>query len=155
MAYADAGERKIFSTINETDQGPRLLLMTLEESRSLLHEGEFIPSGFHDLTDRLDGKPVAMLPGNSGDSLIVATDTDKLLYFAYNENSETWEKRQTIPSPLGDGERMTTVNWLFGDMSLVLGGDRGRPENLQPVPPTRRQTAPPCRSLAKPRSFPP
>ena len=124
VAYADAGERKIFSTINETDQGPRLLLMTLEESRSLLHEGEFIPSGFHDLTDRLDGKPVAMLPGNSGDSLIV-TDTDKLLYFAYNENSETWEKRQTIPSPLGDGERMTTVNWLFGDMSLVLGGDRG------------------------------
>ena len=99
--------------------------MTLEESRSLLHEGEFIHSGFHDLTDRLDGKPVAMLPGNSGDSLIVATDTDKLLYFAYNENSETWEKRQTIPSPLGDGERMTTVNWLFGDMSLVLGGDRG------------------------------
>ena len=64
VAYADAGERKIFSTINETDQGPRLLLMTLEESRSLLHEGEFIPSGFHDLTDRLDGKPVAMLPGN-------------------------------------------------------------------------------------------
>ena len=46
IAYADAGERKIFTATAETEQGPRLLLMTLEESRSLLHEGELAPSGF-------------------------------------------------------------------------------------------------------------
>ena len=26
---------------------------------------------------------------------------------------------------LGSGEKMTSVNWLFGDMSLVIGGDKG------------------------------
>ena len=39
------------------------------------------PSGFHDLTDQLEGRPAALLPGASGDSLVIATDTDKLLYF--------------------------------------------------------------------------
>ena len=39
--------------------------------------------------------------------------------FSYDEDRETWVKRQTIPSPLGSGEKMTSVNWLFGDMSLV------------------------------------
>ena len=109
----------------ETEQGTRLLLMTLEESRSLLHEGELAPSGFHDLTDQLEGRPTAMLPGASGDSLVIATDADKLLYFSYDEDGETWVRRQIIPTPLGKGEKMTSVNWLFGDMSLVIGGDRG------------------------------
>ncbi len=66
--------------------------MTLEESRSLLHEGEMAPSGFHDLTDQLEGRPAALLPGASGDSLVIATDTDKLLYFSYDEDGETWVK---------------------------------------------------------------
>ena len=66
-----------------------------------------------------------MLPGASGDSLVIATDTDKLLYFSYDEDGETWVRRQMIPTPLGKGEKMTSVNWLFGDMSLVIGGDRG------------------------------
>ena len=125
IAYADAGERKIFTATVETEQGTRLLLMTLEESRSLLHEGELAPSGFHDLTDQLEGRPTAMLPGASGDSLVIATDADKLLYFSYDEDGETWVRRQMIPTPLGKGENMTSVNWLFGDMSLVIGGDRG------------------------------
>ena len=125
IAYADAGERKIFTATVETEQGTRLLLMTLEESRSLLHEGELAPSGFHDLTDQMEGRPTAMLPGASGDSLVIATDADKLLYFSYDEDGETWVRRQMIPTPLGKGEKMTSVNWLFGDMSLVIGGDRG------------------------------
>ena len=66
-----------------------------------------------------------MLPGASGDSLVIATDADKLLYFSYDEDGETWVRRQIIPTPLGKGEKMTSVNWLFGDMSLVIGGDRG------------------------------
>lgn len=89
----------------ETEQGTRLLLMTLEESRSLLHEGELAPSGFHDLTDQLEGRPTAMLPGASGDSLVIATDADKLLYFSYDEDGETWVRRQMIPTPLGKGEK--------------------------------------------------
>lgn len=125
VAYADAGERKIFATVHETDQGPRLLLMMQEESRSLLHEGELAPSGFHDLTEQLDGKPVTLLPGSSGDNLVVTTDRDTLIYFSYDEDSETWVKRQTITSPLGAGEKMTAVHWLFGDMSLVVGGSKG------------------------------
>ena len=137
IAYADAGERKIFTATVETEQGTRLLLMTLEESRSLLHEGELAPSGFHDLTDQLEGRPTAMLPGASGDSLVIATDTDKLLYFSYDENGETWVRRQTIPSPLGKGEKMTSVNWLFGDMSLVIGGDKGSLKIFSLYPHTR------------------
>lgn len=105
IAYADAGERKIFTATVETEQGTRLLLMTLEESRSLLHEGELAPSGFHDLTDQLEGRPTAMLPGASGDSLVIATDADKLLYFSYDEDGETWVRRQMIPTPLGKGEK--------------------------------------------------
>ncbi len=125
VAYADAGKRKVFTAAAETEQGTRLLLMTLEESRSPLQEGEPVPSGFQDLTEQLEGRPAAMLPGSSGDSLVIATDTDKLLYFSYDEDQETWVKRQTMPSPLGEGEKMASVNWLFGGMSLVVGGDRG------------------------------
>lgn len=154
IAYADAGERKIFTATAETEQGPRLLLMTLEESRSLLHEGELAPSGFHDLTDQLEGRPAALLPGASGDSLVIATDTDKLLYFSYDEDGETWVKRQTIPSPLGSGEKMTSVNWLFGDMSLVIGGDKGSLKifSLYPHP---RPDGPALRLFGQTRQFPP
>ncbi|HRN24491.1 MAG TPA: hypothetical protein PK077_09090, partial [Akkermansia muciniphila] len=137
IAYADAGERKIFTATVETEQGTRLLLMTLEESRSLLHEGELAPSGFHDLTDQLEGRPTAMLPGASGDSLVIATDADKLLYFSYDEDGETWVRRQMIPTPLGKGEKMTSVNWLFGDMSLVIGGDKGSLKIFSLYPHTR------------------
>ena len=49
----------------------------------------------------------------------------QLLYFSYDEDGETWVRRQMIPTPLGKGEKMTSVNWLVGDMSLVIGGDRG------------------------------
>lgn len=153
VAYADAGERKIFTAVTEAVQGPRLLLMMLEESRSLLNEGELAPSGFHDLTDQLEGKPVSMLPGTSGDSMVIATDTDKLLYFSYDEDRETWVKRQTIPSPLGNGEKMTSVNWLFGDMSLVVGGDRGNLKifSLYPHP---RPDGPALRLFGETRQFP-
>ncbi|XBD75211.1 hypothetical protein ABFY27_04375 [Akkermansia massiliensis] len=128
--------------------------MTLEESRSLLHEGELAPSGFHDLTDQLEGRPAALLPGASGDSLVIATDTDKLLYFSYDEDGETWVKRQTIPSPLGSGEKMTSVNWLFGDMSLVIGGDKGSLKifSLYPHP---RPDGPALRLFGQTRQFPP
>lgn len=125
VAYADAGERKIFSTIHHTSQGAHLLVMTLEESSSLINEGEFSPSGFYDLTDQLDGKPVEMLPGNSGDSLVVVTDTNKLIYFFYDDDKENWVKRQTIQAPFGADEQLTLVNWIFGDMSLVMGGSKG------------------------------
>ena len=154
IAYAAAGERKIFTATAETEQGPRLLLMTLEESRSLLHEGELAPSGFHDLTDQLEGRPAALLPGASGASLVIATDTDKLLYFSYDEDRETWVKRQTIPSPLGSGEKMTSVNWLFGDMSLVIGGDKGSLKifSLYPHP---RPDGPAVRLFGQTRQFPP
>lgn len=44
IAYADAGHRKIFTATAKTDQKTKLLLMMLEESTSLLHEGELAPS---------------------------------------------------------------------------------------------------------------
>lgn len=125
VAYADAGERKIFTTLHETAQGPRLLVMMLEESSSLINEGEWAPAGFFDLTDQLEGAPVRMLPGASGDSLIIETATNKLIYFAYDEDKGAWVKRQTIANPLGAHEQLASVNWLFGDMSLVLGGEKG------------------------------
>lgn len=125
ITYADAGDRKIFGAISAKDGQSHVLLMTLEQSASLIGEGEIVPGGHYDLTDQLDGHPVKILVSTSGSGAVVQTDSHKILYFEYNEDDDKWVRIQTIENPLGSTEQVTVLDWIFGEMSLAVGGSQG------------------------------
>lgn len=125
LTYTDAGEKKIFAAIRDLDGKRHVNLMTLEESRSLLNEGELAPGGRYDLTSLVDGVPVKILVSSSGTGAVVLTEADTVFYLEYDEEADVWVKRQTLTAPLGAGEHITVLDWVFGEMSLVMGGSQG------------------------------
>ena len=125
LTYADAGDKKVFVTLHQDADKVRTFVMSLEQSRSLVSDGELEPTGYFELSEQIDGKPSKILANMAGDGIVVVTDKNEILYFAFDENTETWNKKQTIKQAFGNDEGISVCEWLFGDMSFVLGGKNG------------------------------
>lgn len=125
LSYVDAGEKKIFIALRDVAGAPHVNIMTLVQSPSLIDEGEIVPGERYDLTDQLDGAPVKAIASMSGNGLVILTDKNTILYFEHDEESDQWNKIQTLENTLGAGEKITVMDWIFGEMSLALGGEKG------------------------------
>ncbi|MDZ4288284.1 MAG: hypothetical protein U0984_10010, partial [Prosthecobacter sp.] len=123
VAYADAGDRKLFAAIQEIDGRRTITTMSLRQKKSLMGKGKIGVDRRDDLTALLQGlTPVRLLIGGTADSLVMLTDHGEALYFYLG--AAGWELRQRF-TPFPEGG-MNGIDFLFGDVSLVSYGRTGK-----------------------------
>lgn len=103
----------------------RLHLLTYKRKRTLFGSGNFVAAGTYELADQLPGAPVGILLGSGGETAVVQCEDGRLVYFRHA--GETWERRQEF-RPFAEGETISSLDFLQGEVSLNLTSDRG--ENI-------------------------
>jgi phosphate transport system permease protein len=123
VAYADAGDRKLFAAIEETEGGRTVITMSMRQKKSLMGKGKVEVDRRDDLRPLLQGAtPVRLLAAGTADSLVVLTQGGETLYLFLTPSG--WVLRQRF-APF-DGEGATGIDFLFGDVSLVAYDHLGR-----------------------------
>lgn len=122
--YADSGDRKLYAAVQALADGKTALLtMTLRQKKSLMGKGKVAVDRRDDLTPLLGGAhPAHVLVPGTADSLLVLTQEHELIYLYLKDNA--WELRQRF-KPF-DGAPVGTVDFLFGDVSVVSTDTTGQ-----------------------------
>lgn len=125
LSFSDAGEVKVFAALQEKEGKKSVQVLMLEASRSLIDEGGLTPKEVMDVTPLIEGEPKHLLTTLSGSGLIIVSEDNDIYYLEYDDEEEVWQNRQVIRHPFGDQEKVNVVEWVQGEVSLVLGGDQG------------------------------
>ncbi|MEG1258665.1 MAG: ABC transporter permease subunit [Akkermansia sp.] len=125
LDYGGAGDAKLYAAIQEkADHSRKVRLLLLSQQTSLMDtSGTLEPSAWFDITPSIEGTPEKILVNSSANGVLVYTNCGKILYFEVHEDGATLQ--QTITNPLDHGEQVTTLGWIYGDVSFVVGGERG------------------------------
>ena len=125
IAFAEGSDKKVFATLSHKEGKPCLSVLVLEKSRSLLEEEKWEATGFYDLSSTLKETPQEVLVNTAGNGLVIQEGSRHLVYYEFDGDSEEWHRIQEF-APLGEGQEvLSSVNWVFGELSLVLGGSEG------------------------------
>ncbi len=124
LDYASQGERKLFGAIVNAPEGPKLLVVGQRQKKGLMGAGKLEATPPEDLTPLLAGaRPIRVLLPGTADAIVVQTQTNELLYLFRAPSG--WEVRQQI-KPFADiATDITVMDFLYGDVSLVLGDSKG------------------------------
>lgn len=123
LDYADSGDKKLFAAIQEVDGQRRLTTLSLRQKKSLMGKGKIEVDARDDLTPLLAGAvPEKVLVAGTADSLLTLTNKGEVLYLY--RLSSGWELRQSF-KPF-DGEQVTGVEYLFGQVSVVCYNEKGQ-----------------------------
>jgi len=125
IAYGDSGDTKLAAAICEVAGKWELHAATLTQKRSLMGKGKIEVGDRFNLTSEIQGRPERLLVNAGADSIIVSTDAGEVDYFFLA--GDKLLKRQSF-KPFGKlpNARMATIDFLFGDVSLVctsISGD--------------------------------
>jgi len=122
--YKDAGDRKLVAAVEGQGSAAKLYVAGLRQTRSLLGAGQVKVGERIDLTPKLDGqRPVRVIIPGTADSVIVQSDRGEVFYL-FQKGTE-WELRQRL-RPFAESEgKLAGLNFLFGDVSLVVWSEQG------------------------------
>lgn len=125
IAYGKGNDQELFAVIQKSQEGRKSVkVLLLETPSSLISDDvEAEPVAWHDLTSLIPGNAEKVMVNNSGNGVFIYTDAAKLLYFELT--SDEVKLVQLIEDPLGGGEAVTTLTWVFGDASFIVGGEKG------------------------------
>ncbi len=121
--YASSGDAAVLGAIVESEGRRTLRLVYLEISSSLMGESSEEPVAWHDAGHVLPGVPSALLVGGDARSVVVGLAGGPLACLEVDADGVAC--RQTIESPLPEGEKIASLCWVFGGSTLIAGGDRG------------------------------
>jgi phosphate transport system permease protein len=124
IGYGDGGEMKLAAAITEAGGRRQIHATTLSQKRSLLGKGKIAVGEQFDLTSEIRGVPEQILVKGSGDGVLVANSEGEIFYF-YLAN-EGLGLRQTFQPFRGrSSSHIATMDFVLGDVSLVLSNDTG------------------------------
>lgn len=124
MDYAGQGERKLFGALLRADSGLRLVVLGQRQRKGLLGGGKLEVEPLEDLTALLAGEtPRSVLLPGTADSLLVLTESDQVLYLF--RGTAGWEVRQTFLPFEQKEAHVTSLDFLYGDVSLIAGDSLG------------------------------
>lgn len=125
LDYAGQGERKLFGAIVKGAQDTRLIVVGQRQKKGLMGGGKLEPTPPEDLTALLAGaEPVRVLLPGTADSVVVQTRDHALLYLF--RTATGWELRQSLRPFADSAAAITTLDFLYGDVSLVAGDSTGQ-----------------------------
>ncbi len=121
--YADAESEKMGAGIVLRRGQKEVYAVLLTQKRSLIGKGKVKIAETYELTDQIEGEPKDVLLNSQANNLIIAT-SKKIYYFYRNEDElflkQTFEPFQDLPN-----ETIASIDYLLGDVSLVLTGFSG------------------------------
>ncbi|HEX8312244.1 MAG TPA: ABC transporter permease subunit [Chthoniobacteraceae bacterium] len=122
--FGDSGDAKLIAGIQQIGDQAELHAVRMTRKRSLIGAGKLVVDKTYNLTPLLKGKPVGLLVSSQADSVIVLTTEGDIQYFF--RSGEEFELRQSF-RPFGDlaDPTVASMNFLFGDVSLVLSSASG------------------------------
>ena len=126
LDYAGQGERKLFGALlaSPDNAPPRLVVVGQRQKKGLLGGGKLEATAPEDLTPLLEGAHATrlLLPGTA-DSLVVLTRDNTLWYLFQTPGG--WQVRQRFQPFADSGTEVTALNFLYGDVTLVVGDATG------------------------------
>jgi phosphate transport system permease protein len=128
VACGDGGAAKVCAAIQDVDGKLQVYAECIREKRGLMGAGKPQVVGQFDLTPHIDGHPVRLSASANGDSVLVASDKGVIHYFFFPDGT-AMELRQKF-QPFGSlpDPSLTTMGYVFGDVSLVLTSKDGHQE---------------------------
>ncbi len=124
LDYAGQGERKLFGALLRDATSLRLVVLGQRQRKGLLGGGKLEVEPLEDLTPLLAGEtPRSVLLPGTADSLLVLTASGQVLYLF--RAATGWEVRQTFLPFEDKAMRVTTLDFLYGDVSLIAGNSQG------------------------------
>ncbi|MBS0659811.1 MAG: ABC transporter permease subunit [Verrucomicrobia bacterium] len=124
LDFGDAGDAKLIAALTAGAKGPELHAVRLTRKRTLMGTGADVIDGTFDLTPLLKGTPEHLLVSALADSILVGTREGEVQYLV--RSGDGFEVRQTL-KPFGDlpGARLSSLGYVFGDVSFVATSERG------------------------------
>ena len=125
IAYGDSGSQKLVVALQDADGKKSVSAQLLKRKRSLLGAGSAEVATAFDLTPFFSGQPRDILVPATGDAVIATTDEGEVIYLSLQADGG-FQKVQTF-QPFGDlaDSRVALVDFLFGDVSLILAAETG------------------------------
>ncbi|MFW6169434.1 MAG: ABC transporter permease subunit, partial [Planctomycetota bacterium] len=124
LTHGDSGTQHLVAATQEVDGRYELHVVSLVQQRSLLGAGEVSVERSYDLTEYLDGKPEHLAIPSDADAVLIGMADGSVLYLSFD--GQEFSKRQVfIPFEDLDDRRVATMDFLLGDVSLVLTGHDG------------------------------
>jgi len=124
IAYGDSGRQKLVVALQQNGDSVRATATVFRRHQTLMGLGEEELVGTHDLTPMLDGRPNKILVSASGDEVVTVSEGGQVTYLALR--GDTFTKLQTfVPFEDLENPEIAVAQFLFGDVSLVLGSKTG------------------------------
>ncbi len=124
IQYGTSGEERLVVALQSVNGSPEVHATRLIQKRSLFGAGEVSVAGRYNLTSEIDGRPTRLLIDGEASGLFVATASGTLYFF--HRRGGQFHLRQTL-TPFDDLEdpRIASMEFLLGDVSLVLTSETG------------------------------
>jgi phosphate transport system permease protein len=128
VACGDGGAAKIIAAIQDVDGHLQVHAECVREKRGLMGAGKPVVVGRFDLTPDIEGRPVRLMASSLGDSILVATDRGVISYFYFPEGTSKELRQKFQPFAVLPDPALSTMEYVFGDVSLVLTSADGHQE---------------------------
>lgn len=123
VASGESGEAAVLAAVVDAGSTRDLRGIVLRKKRSLTGGGRFAKVAEHDLTSLLTGEPAMLRVPHTGGAVLVATADGQVDYLFLDGSAPA--RRQSF-RPFAAGESIGSMDFLSGDVSLVLTSATGR-----------------------------
>jgi phosphate transport system permease protein len=124
IAYGDTGSQKLVAAIQEVDGVLEVRAASLSQQRTLLAAGKTTIDQTYNLSALIQGHPQEVVVTAQADGVVVSTQEGEVYYFYHVGNDLSLRQRFMPFHDLAD-PTITSMDFLFGSVSLVFGNTRG------------------------------
>lgn len=124
IAYGDGGDQKIAAALQNVNGTVQVHAVRLVQKRSMLGAGETRVEESYDLSSQIVGRPQAIQVNARADAIVVATREGQIFYF-YRDGDELRLRQTLAPFQDRTDPTITSMDFLFGGVSLVLTNPQG------------------------------
>ena len=124
IAYGDAGSQKLVAAIQEVDGALEVHAASLSQQRTLLGAGKTTIDQTYNLSAMIQGHPQEVVVNAQADGVVVSTQEGEVYYFYHVGNDLSLRQRFVPFQDLAD-PTITSMDFLFGSVSLVFGNASG------------------------------
>jgi phosphate transport system permease protein len=124
IAYGDAGSQKLVAAIQDVAGALEVYAASLAQQRTLLGVGKTTIDQVYNLSSMIQGHPQAVVVNAQADGVVVATQEGAVYYF-YRTGNDLHLRQRFVPFKDLPNPAITSMDFLFGSVSLVFGGASG------------------------------
>jgi phosphate transport system permease protein len=124
IAYGDAGSQKLAAAIQDINGTLEVHAASLSQQRTLLGAGKTTIDQTYNLSAMIQGHPQQVVVTAQADGVVVATQEGEVYYF-YLVGNDLSLRQRFVPFKDLVNPAITSMDFLFGSVSLVFGSTGG------------------------------